>query len=253
MTDFSGLVAIVTGGASGIGAATADLLGQRGATRGRAGPRRTARARAPAALQLPLRRHRQRRRRSRRSRAVAEQLGGHRHRGQQRRDRRRRRHRRQRRRGVAPGARRQRRRHRPRDAGGAPPPAPIRARRDRQHLLGRRAGRGCPSARCTPPARARSPSLTLAMAADHVREGIRVNAVTPGHRRHAVGGAAAGAGRRPRRGRAAALRARQPMGRLVSAEEVAHAIAYLASPLSASTTGTLLAVDGGMAGVQLPH
>jgi NAD(P)-dependent dehydrogenase (short-subunit alcohol dehydrogenase family) len=31
MTDFNGLVAIVTGGASGIGAATAELLGQRGA------------------------------------------------------------------------------------------------------------------------------------------------------------------------------------------------------------------------------
>ena len=31
MTDFNGLVAIVTGGASGIGAATADVLGQRGA------------------------------------------------------------------------------------------------------------------------------------------------------------------------------------------------------------------------------
>ena len=44
----------------------------------------------------------------------------------------------------------------------------------------------------------------------------------------------------------------QPMGRLVSADEVAHAIAYLASPLSSSTTGTLLAVDGGMAGLRLP-
>ncbi|HEY6782956.1 MAG TPA: SDR family oxidoreductase, partial [Candidatus Dormibacteraeota bacterium] len=50
---------------------------------------------------------------------------------------------------------------------------------------------------------------------------------------------------------AAALRARQPMGRLVTAEEVAFAIAYLASPLSGSTTGTMLAVDGGMDGVRL--
>jgi NAD(P)-dependent dehydrogenase (short-subunit alcohol dehydrogenase family) len=41
------------------------------------------------------------------------------------------------------------------------------------------------------------------------------------------------------------------MGRLVSAEEVANAIAYLASPLAASTTGTTLAVDGGMAGVRV--
>jgi NAD(P)-dependent dehydrogenase (short-subunit alcohol dehydrogenase family) len=51
---------------------------------------------------------------------------------------------------------------------------------------------------------------------------------------------------------AAALRARQPMGRLVTAEEIAHAIAYLASPLSSSTTGTLLAVDGGVVGLRLP-
>ena len=49
----------------------------------------------------------------------------------------------------------------------------------------------------------------------------------------------------------AALQARQPMGRLVSAPEVANAIVYLASPAAASTTGTLLAVDGGMTGVQV--
>lgn len=95
-------------------------------------------------------------------------------------------------------------------------------------------------------------SLTLAMAADHVREGIRVNAVTPGTADTPwVARLLAQAPDPDEAGRA--LRARQPMGRLVSAEEVAHAIAYLASPLSASTTGTLLAVDGGMSGLQLPH
>ena len=94
-------------------------------------------------------------------------------------------------------------------------------------------------------------SLTLAMAADHVREGIRVNAVTPGTADTPwVARLLAQAADPEEAGRA--LRARQPMGRLVSAAEVAHAIAYLASPLSASTTGTLLAVDGGMAGLQLP-
>jgi 2-keto-3-deoxy-L-fuconate dehydrogenase len=41
------------------------------------------------------------------------------------------------------------------------------------------------------------------------------------------------------------------MGRLVSAPEVAAAIAYLASPLAAATTGTVLAVDGGMQGLRL--
>ena len=35
-------------------------------------------------------------------------------------------------------------------------------------------------------------------------------------------------------------------------DEVAHAIAYLASPLSGSTTGTVLTVDGGMSGLRLP-
>ena len=93
-------------------------------------------------------------------------------------------------------------------------------------------------------------ALTLAMAADHLTDGIRVNAVAPGTADtpwvgrlldQAPDAAAA----------ATALRARQPMGRLVSAAEVAYAIAYLASPLSSATTGTLLAVDGGMAGVRL--
>jgi len=93
-------------------------------------------------------------------------------------------------------------------------------------------------------------ALTLAMAADHVLEGIRVNAVTPGTADTPWVGRLLDQAPDPTAA-AAALRARQPMGRLVSAAEVAHAIAYLASPLSASTTGTLLAVDGGMAGIRL--
>ena len=94
-------------------------------------------------------------------------------------------------------------------------------------------------------------SLTLAMATDHVREGIRVNAVTPGTADTPWVGRLLDQAE-DRDAAAAALRARQPMGRLVSAPEVAHAIAYLASPNSSSTTGTLLAVDGGMAGLRLP-
>ena len=42
------------------------------------------------------------------------------------------------------------------------------------------------------------------------------------------------------------LTARQPIGRLITAEEIAYGIAYLASPLSASTTGTVLPIDGGL-------
>ncbi|HYY12051.1 MAG TPA: SDR family oxidoreductase [Kineosporiaceae bacterium] len=95
-------------------------------------------------------------------------------------------------------------------------------------------------------------ALTLAMAADHVREGIRFNAVAPGTAdtpwvSRLLAQAADPAAER------AALEGRQPMGRLVSPDEVAAAIAYLASPLAGSTTGTVLAVDGGMYGLRLPR
>jgi NAD(P)-dependent dehydrogenase (short-subunit alcohol dehydrogenase family) len=94
-------------------------------------------------------------------------------------------------------------------------------------------------------------SLTLAMAADHIHENIRVNCVAPGTadtpwvKRLLASAADPDAEKR-------ALEARQPMGRLVSATEVANAILYLASPNQSSTTGTVLAVDGGMQGLRLP-
>ena len=94
-------------------------------------------------------------------------------------------------------------------------------------------------------------SLTLAMAADHVRERIRVNAVAPGTADTPWVKRLLSAAQDPT-AEAAALSARQPMGRLVTADEVAHAIAYLASPLSSSTTGTILGVDGGMATLRMP-
>jgi len=92
-------------------------------------------------------------------------------------------------------------------------------------------------------------SLTLAMAADHVHEGIRVNCVNPGTADTPWVGRLLDAADDPAAERAA-LAARQPMGRLVTADEVAAGIAYLASPLAASVTGTALAVDGGMAGLR---
>ncbi|WP_210592120.1 SDR family NAD(P)-dependent oxidoreductase [Streptomyces sp. GESEQ-35] len=93
-------------------------------------------------------------------------------------------------------------------------------------------------------------SLTLAMAADHVREGIRVNCVNPGTVDTPWVGRLLDAADSPAAERAA-LEARQPTGRLVTAAEVAGAVAYLASPLSGATTGTALAVDGGMQGLRL--
>jgi NAD(P)-dependent dehydrogenase (short-subunit alcohol dehydrogenase family) len=93
-------------------------------------------------------------------------------------------------------------------------------------------------------------SLTLAMAADHVADGIRVNCVCPGTADTPWVQRLLDAAEDPKAERAA-LNARQPMGRLVSAAEVAEAIAYLASPAAASTTGTALGVDGGMQGLRL--
>src|SRR5919197_262474 len=89
-----------------------------------------------------------------------------------------------------------------------------------------------------------------AAAADDVREGIRVNCVNPGTADPPWVGRLLDAADDPGAERAA-LEARQPMGRLVSADEVAQAIAYLASPAAAATTGTILPVDGGMQGLRL--
>lgn len=94
-------------------------------------------------------------------------------------------------------------------------------------------------------------SLTLAMAADHVKEGIRVNCVNPGTADTPWVARLLSQAQDPAAERAA-LEGRQPMGRLVTADEVASAIAYLASPRQASTTGTILAVDGGLQGLRLP-
>lgn len=94
-------------------------------------------------------------------------------------------------------------------------------------------------------------SLTLAMAADFIPEKIRVNAVNPGTADTPWVGRLLARSEDPVAERAA-LEGRQPLGRLVAAEEVARAILYLASPLQASTTGTILPVDGGMYGLRLP-
>ncbi|MGO2139855.1 MAG: SDR family NAD(P)-dependent oxidoreductase [Leucobacter sp.] len=93
-------------------------------------------------------------------------------------------------------------------------------------------------------------SLTLQMAADHLREGIRVNCVNPGTANTPWVQRLLDSAPDPVAERAA-LEARQPHLRLVQPEEVAAAVAYLASPLAGSTTGTALAVDGGMDGLRL--
>jgi 2-keto-3-deoxy-L-fuconate dehydrogenase len=92
-------------------------------------------------------------------------------------------------------------------------------------------------------------ALTLAMATDHLADRVRVNCVNPGTADTPWIGRLLDRAPDPLAERAA-LEARQPMGRLVSAEEVAAGIAYLASPAAAAVTGTSLAIDGGMAGLR---
>ena len=94
-------------------------------------------------------------------------------------------------------------------------------------------------------------ALTRAMAADHLADGIRVNAVNPGTADTPWVGRLLAAAADPVAERAA-LAARQPSGRLVTAAEVAAAIVYLASPGASATTGTALEVDGGMSGLRVP-
>jgi 2-keto-3-deoxy-L-fuconate dehydrogenase len=93
-------------------------------------------------------------------------------------------------------------------------------------------------------------ALTMAMAADHVEEGIRVNAVAPGTAETPWVTRLLAAAYDPSAA-AEALRGRQPLGRLVTAEEVAESIAFLCSPRAASTTGAVLRVDGGMTNLRL--
>jgi NAD(P)-dependent dehydrogenase (short-subunit alcohol dehydrogenase family) len=93
-------------------------------------------------------------------------------------------------------------------------------------------------------------AMTLAMAADHVQEGIRVIAVAPGTTDTAWVARLLASAEDPEAA-AESLRVRQPLGRLVSADEVAHAIASLVSPAAASTTGAVLRVDGGMTSLRV--
>ncbi|WHU04954.1 SDR family oxidoreductase [Sphingomonas sp. NIBR02145] len=86
--------------------------------------------------------------------------------------------------------------------------------------------------------------LTKAVAADFVGQGIRCNAICPGtietpslHERLRATGDYEGA--------LAAFVARQPMGRLGQASEVAALALYLASDDAAFTTGQIHVIDGG--------
>jgi len=86
--------------------------------------------------------------------------------------------------------------------------------------------------------------LTKAVAADTIRQGVRCNAICPGTIQTPSLDDRINAFDDPVEARKNFI-ARQPMGRLGTAEEVAAAAVYLASDESSYTTGTLMIVDGG--------
>jgi 2-keto-3-deoxy-L-fuconate dehydrogenase len=87
--------------------------------------------------------------------------------------------------------------------------------------------------------------LTKSIAADFVTQGIRCNAIAPGTVQSPSLDERINAFEDPVAAREQFI-ARQPMGRLGTAEEIAHVAVYLASDESVFTTGTLIKVDGGM-------
>jgi NAD(P)-dependent dehydrogenase (short-subunit alcohol dehydrogenase family) len=85
-------------------------------------------------------------------------------------------------------------------------------------------------------------ALTRAAALDHVGDGIRINAVSPG-------AAESEMSLRPgetEAERAVRMKEQSPLGRIVSAREVAAAVLYLASDEAGSAVGTDLVIDGGV-------
>lgn len=84
-------------------------------------------------------------------------------------------------------------------------------------------------------------NMTRAAALDYAKDHIRINAVCPGHLERPT----ARGGKEARKADDRDLLARYPMGRLGKVDEVAKAIAFLASDDASFITGTMLAVDGG--------
>ena len=82
--------------------------------------------------------------------------------------------------------------------------------------------------------------MTKSLAKELASKGVTVNAVAPGFIETDMTAAMQEAARM-------AVQASIPMGRPGAAEDVAHAVAFLASEEAAYITGQVLAVDGGMA------
>ncbi|MCZ7575425.1 MAG: glucose 1-dehydrogenase [Ardenticatenaceae bacterium] len=87
--------------------------------------------------------------------------------------------------------------------------------------------------------------LTKAMALDCARDKIRVNAVCPGHTRTPMGDGFVAAQPNPEAFIAEFINGQHPIGRMAEANEIAEVIGFLASGAASFVTGAVLAADGG--------
>ncbi|GAQ56421.1 SDR family NAD(P)-dependent oxidoreductase [Streptomyces acidiscabies] len=84
-------------------------------------------------------------------------------------------------------------------------------------------------------------SLTRGAALEHIRDGVRINSVSPGVTRTSMSLLPG----ETEEGRAARMKEQSPLGRAVTTDEVARAVLYLASQDAAPLVGTDLVIDGG--------
>ena len=107
------------------------------------------------------------------------------------------------------------------------------------------AGKAAPNRLAYAASKAAVAGFTRALAIDHVKQGIRVNCVCPGTVDTPSLGERIKAFADPEQARKDFI-ARQPMGRLATAEEIAETFVYLVSDESSFMTGQAVFVDGGM-------